>query len=109
ALLERAADQTGGARRDPRARAIERLHRHLEAAVLGADERALRHLDVLEDHVRRVRRTVTHLVLLAARLDTRRAGVDDEAGNALVLHRGVERREHGVPARDPAVRDPALL
>src|SRR3546814_3117245 len=38
-----------------------------------------------------------------------RSRIDDEARDALVLHRRIERRKHGVPTRDAAVRDPPLL
>ena len=43
--------------------------------VFGADELALVKLAVLEDHVGRARRPLSHLVPLAARLDARRVGV----------------------------------
>src|SRR5262245_27722320 len=56
ALLEGTADEAGGAGGDPRPRAVEGLHRDLEAAVLGAEELALGDHDLLEQDVGGVRR-----------------------------------------------------
>ena len=110
ALLERAPHDSGRACRDPRARAIERLHRDLEALALLADQVRLRQLDVLIDDVAGVRGALAHLVFLAADRDARQIARDDETGDPLVPILDVSGpREGGVPARLAAVGDPALL
>ena len=81
----------------------------LKPVALGADERALRDLHVLEDHVGRVG---ARWPILFSFLPTDTPGVcrvDDEAGDALVAAVPSSRREHGVEAGDAAVGDPALL
>src|SRR5262249_31401914 len=109
ALVERALDDAGRARRDPRPRAVERLHRDLEAAALFAEQVLLRYAHVLEDDVVGQRRALAHLGFLLADLHAGRVHVDDERGDALVAQLRVQRRERRAEAGDAAVGDPALL
>src|SRR5262249_30736424 len=108
-FLQRAANDPRGAGRDPGPRAIERAHRDLETVALGPDDGCLADLHLLEDDVGRVGAALPHLVLFLADRQPGRLPVDDEAGDPFVAGRPFFAREHGIEARDAAVRDPALL
>ena len=76
--------------------------------LLAAEQQAAGYADVVEDHLRGVRRPDTHLLELLAHGEALGARRHDEAGLAPALETGVDGGHHHVDVGDATVGDPGL-
>ena len=95
-------------RADADAPAIQRVDGDLVALADRPEHVVVRHLDTVENQLRRARRANTELVLLLADAESSEPSLDDERRDTLIARARIRVREHDVDLGLGAVRDPQL-
>ena len=95
-------------RADADAPAIQRVDGDLVALADRPEHVVVRHLDTVENQLRRARRANAELVLLLTDGKSREPPLDDERRNSLVARARIRVCEHDEDLRFGAIRDPKL-
>ncbi len=108
-VLQRGAGQAGGGGAEGHPRAVEGGHQPTESLALVAEPAVLGHGHVLQEQLGVDDRPLPHLPHRLPAHETLVAALEHEGGDAAVAAARLDRGEHHVVVRHPAVGDPALL
>ena len=103
-----ALEQPQRQRPDHRARAVEHLHGDHEAGTLHVDQRATRHLDIVEEHLGGRAGALPKLAQRRADRETGRVAIHEECTDASVCPLGIGLREYHEHFRQRRIGDPHL-